>query len=132
MDAGLDKRLKFFDKDPIDWNKANGVSRFEFYKTLAAIRHKNPAIWTNIDGQTNTQIFKTTKEVFAFIKQSGNNRVLVVANLSSKTVKMDALEIPGLEQFNLRLYKNMKTDGEHLYELGPWGYSVSTVNEPTE
>jgi glycosidase len=132
MEAGLDKRLKFFDKDPIDWNKANGASRFEFYKTLAAIRHKNPAIWTNIDGQTNTQIFKTTKEVFAFIKQSGNNRVLVVANLSDKTVKMDALEIPGLEQFSLRLYKNMKTDGEHLYELGPWGYSLSTVNEPTE
>jgi hypothetical protein len=42
------------------------------------------------------------------------NKVLVVANLSGKTVKMDALEIPGLEQYTLRMYKNLVTDGEHL------------------
>lgn len=130
MEAGLDKQLKFFDKDEIDWNKSNAKTRFEFYKTLVDIRHKNPALWTNVEGQTNTQVFKTTKEVYAFIRQSGANKVLVVANLSGKTVKMDALEIPGLEQYTLRMYKNLVTDGEHLYELGPWGYSVSTLSEP--
>jgi hypothetical protein len=63
MEAGLDKQLKFFDKDEIDWNKSNAKTRFEFYKTLVDIRHKNPALWTNVEGQTNTQVFKTTKEV---------------------------------------------------------------------
>lgn len=89
-------------------------------------------MWVNVEGQSNTRVFKNTKEVYGFIRQSGENKVLVVTNFSGKTVKMDALEIPGLEQYSLRLYKNMKTDGEHLYELGPWGYSVSTLNEPKD
>lgn len=130
MEAGLNKRLKFFDKDPIQWNSANAASRFEFYKTLSDIRRKNPALWSNVAGQTFTRLFGDRSDVYAFIRQSGENKVLVVANLSGKTVKMDALEIAGLEQYVLRLSKNMTTDGEHLYQLGPWGYSVSTCNEP--
>ena len=116
----------------INWNPPNAAKQIEFYKTLISIRHTNPALWTNVDEQTNTRIFENEKEVYAFIRQSGENKVLVVINLSGKTVKMDALEIPGLEQYNLRLHKNMKTDGEHLYQLGPWGYSVSTFNEPSD
>lgn len=130
MEAGLDKRLKFFEKDPINWRHPNAKKRFEFYQTLANIRRLNPSLWTNVEGQTTTRVFKRTKDVYAFIRQSGENKVLVVANLSGKTVKMDALEVPGLEQYLLRLSKNMTTDGEHLYELGPWGYSLSTLNEP--
>lgn len=120
------------ENETINWNQPNATKQFEFYKTLISIRHKNPALWNNVDGQTNTRVFKTTKDVYAFIKQSGQNKVFVVLNLSNKTVQMDALEIPGLEQYSLRLYKNLKTDGVHLYELGPWGYSVSTLNEPVE
>ncbi len=112
------------------FSKATNREQFEFYKTLISIRHKNPALWNNVDGQTNTRVFETTNDVYAFIRQSGENKVLAVFNLSNKTVKMDALEIPALEQYSLRLYKNMKTDGVHLYELGPWGYSLSTLNEP--
>ncbi len=129
MEVGLSNT---FEKITINWNQTNASKQFEFYKTLISIRHKNPALWVNVEGQSNTRVFKNTKEVYGFIRQSGENKVLVVSNLSGNTVKMDALEIPGLEQYSLRLYKNMKTDGEHLYELGPWGYSVSTLNEPTD
>lgn len=129
MEVGLSNT---FEKITINWNQTNSSKQFEFYKTLISIRHKNPALWVNVEGQSNTRVFKNTKEVYGFIRQSGENKVLVVSNLSGNTVKMDALEIPGLEQYSLRLYKNMKTDGEHLYELGPWGYSVSTLNEPTD
>ncbi|MCB9252418.1 MAG: alpha-amylase [Flavobacteriales bacterium] len=131
MEAGLDKRLKFFDKDIIDWNLPGHKDRFEFYRQLIEIRHKNPALWSNVDGQTFTRVFKNEKNVYGFIRQSGENRVLAVFNLSGETVKMDALEIPALEQYYLRMYKNMVTDGEHLYQLGPWGYSLSTWNEPS-
>ena len=130
MEAGVNTSLKFFDKDAIKWNNPNAGVRFEFYKTLVSIRHKNPALWTNVDGQTNTRIFEKYKDVYGFIRQSGENKVLVVANLSNKTIQMDSREIAGLEKYDLRLYKNMKTDGVFLYELGPWGYSVSTLNEP--
>lgn len=129
MEVGLSNT---FEKITINWNQTNASKQFEFYKTLISIRHKNPALWINVEGQSNTRVFKNTKEVYGFIRQSGENKVLVVSNLSGNTVKMDALEIPGLEQYSLRLYKNMKTDGEHLYELGPWGYSVSTLNEPKD
>jgi len=131
-EVGNDKRLTAMNTDAINWNTANAKTRLEFYKTLISIRHKNPSIWTNVDAQTNTRLFKQHKNVYAFIRQSGENKVLVVANMSGKTVQMDSQEIPGLEKMELRLYKNMKTDGVHLYELGPWGYSVSTINENTD
>lgn len=129
---GTEVGFNLKENETINWNQPNAAKQFEFYKTLVSIRHKNPALWNNVDGQTNTRVFKSTKEVYAFIKQSGQNKVFVVLNLSNKTVQMDALEIPGLEQYSLRLYKDLKTDGVHLYELGPWGYSISTLNEPNE
>jgi glycosidase len=111
-------------------NSSNAAQRFEFYKSLAAIRHKNPALWINVEGQTNTQLFTDQKDVYAFIRQSGQNKVLVVINFTGKTVKLSASKIPGLEQYMLKMYKNLKTDGVDLYEIGPYGYSVSTLNEP--
>lgn len=129
---GTEVGFNLKENETINWNQPNAAKQIEFYKTLISIRHKNPALWNNVDGQTNTRVFKSTKEIYAFIKQSGQNKVFVVLNLSNKTVQMDALEIPGLEQYSLRLYKDLKTDGVHLYELGPWGYSISTLNEPNE
>lgn len=43
QEAGLDKRLKFFEKDTIDWT--NKVP-FAFYQTLNRIRHEEPLLWS--------------------------------------------------------------------------------------
>jgi glycosidase len=71
------KRLKFFDKDLIEWN-AN-VALHDFYKTLLNL-HKNKAI---ADGETF--ILPTNNNgLMAFIRKKDNDVVLVLLNLSSE------------------------------------------------
>ncbi|OIQ97961.1 alpha-amylase 2 [mine drainage metagenome] len=71
------KRLRFFDKDLIEW-KAN-VALHDFYKTLLRL-HKNKAI---ADGETF--ILPTNNNgLMAFIRKKENDVVLVLLNLSSE------------------------------------------------
>lgn len=71
------KRLKFFDKDLIEWN-AN-IALHNFYKTLLGLR-KNKAI---ADGETF--ILPTNNDgLMAFIRKKENDVVLVLLNLSAE------------------------------------------------
>lgn len=71
------KRLKFFDKDLIEWN-AN-IALHNFYKTLLSLR-KNKAI---ADGETF--ILPTNNDgLMAFIRKKENDVVLVLLNLSAE------------------------------------------------
>jgi len=86
QEAGLNKRLKFFEKDTIDWSNKDLVP---YYKSLNKFKHKNPAIWNppfggdvvNID---NSQPIK----VISFTRTQGENKVIVIANLSSTPLKV--------------------------------------------
>ena len=76
------KRIKFFDKDVIDW-----TSKYElqsFYKTLLALHADNPALRGG-DATVQTFRIKTTdsKNVFAYLRKKDDKEVLVVFNLST-------------------------------------------------
>ena len=71
------KRLKFFDKDQIEWN-AN-IALHNFYKTLLTL-HKNRAV-----AEGETFILPTdNNNLMAFIRKKENDVVLVLLNLSAE------------------------------------------------
>ncbi|NCO56430.1 MAG: alpha-amylase, partial [Bacteroidetes bacterium] len=47
QEAGLNKRLKFFDKDTIEWKKDDF---FNLYETLIALKKRNKALWNGAYG----------------------------------------------------------------------------------
>ncbi len=70
------KRLKFFDKDLIDWK--NPLQLHSFYKTLSALHHSKAIT----DGETF--ILPTdNNNLFAFLRRSDDEVVLVLLNLSA-------------------------------------------------
>ena len=77
------KRLKFFDKDLIEWQP--NVELHHFYKTLLSL-HKNKAI---VDGEKF--ILPTNNNgLMAFIRKKENDVVLVLLNLSTEEkIKID-------------------------------------------
>lgn len=82
QEAGLDKRLKFFEKDHIDWGN---FSRQAFYKTLLELKHRNPALWNGAAGGRLERIYlEKTPKVYAYRRQRGENEVVVFLNLSSQ------------------------------------------------
>jgi glycosidase len=79
QEAGLDKRLEFFEKDPIQWK---GYRYAPFYAQLLKLKHDNPALWNGQYGG-DAQVLETGNDkVFAFRRQMGGNAVTVVVNVS--------------------------------------------------
>lgn len=86
QEAGLDKRIKFFEKDAVQWG---GYSEKDFFTKLLQLKQKNKALWNGNYGGTYERI-QTGKdsEVLAFLRKNDKNRVLFVANLSNKPQKI--------------------------------------------
>jgi len=97
QEDALDKRLAFFDKDPIVWKD---FRRAGFYTRLLALKHRHPALTSSMESG-NLQIIDTgNPKVFAFRRVKGNDRVTVTVNLSGLPVKVTlpgrkALALPG-------------------------------------
>jgi len=81
QEDGLNKRLKFFDKDPIVWGKH---ARASFYASLLALKHAHPAL-TSEHVPGNLELIDTgNPKVFAFRRIKGVDRVRVEVNVSGE------------------------------------------------
>lgn len=80
------KRLEFFEKDPIPWN--GNYELQNFYKTLYELKSKNPALKGG-DNVSQTHFINTSSDdkVLAYLRRNGDNEVLVLLNMSKETVK---------------------------------------------
>lgn len=77
------KRLKFFEKDPIEWTDNNELHTF--YKTLLQLHSKHPALRAG-DSNAKTVRLRTSADdqIFAYLRKNGNKEVLVILNLSPR------------------------------------------------
>lgn len=81
QESGFDRRLKFFDKDQIDWGS---YRREGLYKELLALKKRHPAALTNSHEPGNMELIETgNPKVFAFRRIAKGDTVTVVANLSA-------------------------------------------------
>lgn len=98
QEAGLDKRLAFFEKDQIEWKNYPLAS---FYAFMLKLKRDNPAMANGQYGAP-AQILETgNDQVFAFKRVKGNNVVDVAVNLSGKT---QAYSVPGSKQMSLKAW----------------------------
>jgi len=120
------KRLKFFDKDPIEWN--GKYELHDFYKTLLELKKNNPALRA-ADPSVRTHIVHTTadKNVFAFLRKNGNKEVLIFINFSNTAIffSYQDKDISGV--YRDVFYKkdvDLTLTGKNQLELEPWSYMV--------
>lgn len=89
QEAGLDKRLAFFDKDPIEW-KPSGNARF--YTWLLGLKHRYPALESGMESGNLELIDTGNPKVFAFRRIKGADRLTVAVNLGPVPV---TVTLPG-------------------------------------
>ncbi len=78
QEIGLDRRLEFFEKDPItDWS-ANG--RTAFYKRLNNLKHRNPALAAGEKGGELVWLENLPEGIVGFSREVPGNKVTVIAN----------------------------------------------------
>lgn len=81
QEVGLDHRLLFFEKDLIDWSK--GAEYTPFYTNLNRIKKENEALWNAANGGSFEKLESSKpKEVLSFVRQKGDNRIVVLLNLT--------------------------------------------------
>ncbi len=95
QEASLHKRLRFFEKDTVDWN---GPSLASFYATTIALKHRNTALWNGAWGGAQSHLATDGGDrVYAFSRTRGKNIVVVMVNFgdSPRTVSYSAFGTPG-------------------------------------
>ena len=118
------KRLKFFDKDPIEW-----TGRYElhgFYQALLTLRKRNPALRAADPSVTTHRLHtKADQRCFAFAKRAGDDAVLVLLNFSA-----DPLPVPAGELLVQGTFRDIFTGDLTDFSLAPtitiapWGFAV--------
>lgn len=126
QEAGLDKRLAFFEKDEIFWREHRMA---EIYRILVNLRKANMALWNDGDGGEVEWVHTTDDaRVFAFVRKKDGHKVFVILNLSGTETSVDLVGksfVGGYTQVlpfdpSVDLYF---TGGERI-TLEPWGYRV--------
>jgi len=121
QEAANKKRLKFFDKDEINW-KEKPLN--EFYKTLLGLKRRNPALWNGI-AKGDFKRVNNSPNTLIFERVNGNHKVLAIFNLSPKkqTEKVQVTFQGMKEKLNNGI--TIEKQGKNVnLELKGWGYSV--------
>lgn len=101
QEIGLKRRLKFFEKDPIeDWSPNENTG---FWYNMCLLKHENPALAAGEKGGPLEYIEDVPECVLAFRRAVEGNSVSVWANLSENTIEL--------------------SDGR---TLDPWGWDIVT------
>ena len=123
QEAGLNKRLAFFEKDEIIWrNHPNN----EFYKKLFKLKKSNSVLlnWGH-NATMNLVPNSVPAKVFSFARMNDKDKIFVVLNFSNlvQTVKFNETLYHGdyTEYFT---GKKAKMDGKTKMVLQPWSYHV--------
>jgi glycosidase len=89
QEAGLDRKIAFFEKDAIDWKRYDNA---DFYAALMKRKARHPALANGIKGGPVTVIDTGNPDVFAFRRALGKRFVTVAVNVSDKPVALSALQ----------------------------------------
>jgi glycosidase len=125
QETSLDRRLLFFEKDSISWDKMDLV---DFYTKLNTLFHENQALWNGQYGAKPQLISEVSeKDVLVFSREKNGDKVLVIINLSNKTksFKCTSNVLKG-KYTELFSGKTVKLKSSLSMELKPWSYTVYT------
>ena len=82
QEASMKKRLRFFEKDTVDWS---GPSLANFYRSVFDLKHTQPALANGPWGGPQTELVTNGgKRVYAYSRTRDTNTVLVAVNFDSK------------------------------------------------
>jgi len=116
QESGLDKRLRFFEKDTVEWGE---YSKADFYRSINTLHHEEKALWNgDYGGAPELLECKSPEKIFAFTKRKGKSQIVVAVNLSVDSVPLSVKMPEG--EFVAVMSKSIEANGV----VSPWGYVV--------
>ncbi|MBK9224836.1 MAG: DUF3459 domain-containing protein [Flavobacterium sp.] len=113
------RALKFFDKDPISFEK---FQRENFYKTLLALRKRNAALAA--DASFKKADIGDERTIYAYTREKGNKKILVILNLSA-TEQSIVIKDQALIGNAYNVFKEKpEVLNSNERKMKPWGYEI--------
>ncbi|MCB0805609.1 MAG: alpha-glucosidase C-terminal domain-containing protein [Bacteroidales bacterium] len=124
QETGLDKRLRFFEKDTIEWDFNSPW--MDFYTRMTSLKTQNQALWNGTFGGAFERLATSDEEnILVFKRVKAGNEILVLANLSPDEHAFTINgEHPEGEFKNVLTGKEMPFEPEQKFNLGPWEYHI--------
>lgn len=123
QEAGNNKALNFFDRDPIEW-KAHPFK--QLYTKLFQLKKTNKALWNGVEGGEMQRLHTGNDEhIFAFTREKGGNKIVAIFNLSKNPQTAEVKS--ALAKGNLKdiISGSKAPQGASVkFDLKPWEYKV--------
>lgn len=123
QEAGLDKRLLFFEKDEIDWTN---IRYQEFYTKLNKIKKDNPSLWNGINGGKIEIVDNTNSQnIFSFTRGKDGNKLIVLMNLSADEQQfiLEGTDLAG-DYMNAMTGDSIMLEDNQEVDFAAWEYLV--------
>ena len=122
QEAGLDKRLEFFERDPIVWKESD---LRPFYTTLVHLRTSHPALRHGTEGGSYETLSTGNKKVIAYKRVKEGSEILVILNMSDKPVVAQLRDgaISGRYR-DIFTGADVEIARRQKMKMEPWGYMV--------
>lgn len=129
-EVGLNRRLKFFESDPIKNSEWMDTTRFSFYRDLIRLHHTNPALKNFQQGSSfqelDVDIVNETNSIYAYKRSYKDSEVYVLINFSNEKLEFNFKS--GRKNFeSYNIYSNMIFDnfkGEENYMIAPNSFVI--------
>lgn len=124
QEAGLNKRLEFFEKDQIDWNQGSDFA--ELYTKLNQIKKDNPALWNaNYGGSMEAVDINIPHDVLAFSREKEDNKVIVYINVTAEPQQITVSSEEAFGNFKELLSgQEVVIEENTTLDLEPWAYYI--------
>lgn len=123
QEAGLNKRLNFFEKDTIEWKEHKFK---DIIKKLFELKKTNKALWNGTSGGELVRLKSNDdKNIFTFIREKEESKIFAVFNLSDQKITVDIGSSLIMGKFR-DLFNDSDKEINSFYkaEMEPWTYKV--------
>lgn len=123
QEAGNERRLKFFEKDPITWRTHRNDALF---KKLIKYRDAHPALWNAPWGATMTPVVNTAPgKVLSFVREKDGDRILALFNMSGSPQSFGFTDGPTVGRYtDFADDKALTIAADTQLTLPAWSYKI--------
>lgn len=130
QEIGNQRRLAFFERDPLQWLDADGQpiehGHGELYRKLFALKKAQSALWNARWGARMIPVHNSqASKVLSFVRQNDQSKVFAVFNFSSETQEVSFKEHLHHGAYTEYMSHEATTfSDDSRLTLPPWGYRI--------
>lgn len=123
QEAGNQKRLAFFERDPIEWKESPYA---QLYQRLIALKKQHSALWNGEYGATMEQVLNNApKALFSFVRQNPHDKVFAVFNFSAQSQHASFSKTKHFGRYqDFQTGQTIEIDANSSFDMAPWSYRL--------